>query len=262
MAETKKIQMITAGDAISKSPLNLSKSKQLYSFNRAPRFTDVRKKNTSDQMYDISMWKTNKSTSFGYGTKYDFTKENKDKSQPYYNISKDFDPKKSMAPAYSMGLGRSYFDKVYYESNKMIDKNIPGPGIYSYAKPLGSDCSKFTMSYKYPDIKNSINKNPGPGQYKNMSMNPKGEYVLSQYGNTPGINFTDNKEKRFDYSNRHHNYPGPGQYDFKWLITGNGFNYVSKYKSVPCSTIIGERRPDYTTKFTCNKSKLFYLRIY
>jgi hypothetical protein len=262
MADNKKIPMMTAGDAISKSPLNTSKSKQLYSFNRAPRFTDVRKKQTSEELYDISNWKTNRSTSFGYGTKYDFTKENRDKCQSIYNTSTDFDPKKSSAPAYSMGLGRTYFDKVYYESNKMIDKSIPGPGIYNYQKPFGSGSSKFSMSFRYPDKSMEGNlKNPGPGQYKNMSINPKGKYVLSQYGNTPGVNFTDNKEKRFDYSNRHHNYPGPGQYDLKWLITGKGFNYISKYPSVPCPTIIGERRPDVTTKLTCYKSKLFFLNF-
>ena len=97
-AETSKnILKMTAGDQISKSPLNNSKSKQLYSFSKAIRFSDPSKK-VDHQMYDISMWRSPRSTTMGYGTKFDFTKENKDKCQNFYNVAKDFNPKTSDAP--------------------------------------------------------------------------------------------------------------------------------------------------------------------
>ena len=66
----------------------------------------------------------------------------------YYNIGKDFNPKTSDAPAYSMGLGRSHFEKLYIESAKTIDKNVPGPGIYTTTKPFGSESLKFSMSFR------------------------------------------------------------------------------------------------------------------
>ena len=118
----------------------------------------------------------------GYGTKYDFTKENKDKCQNFYNISKDFNPKSSEAPMYSFGLGRSHFEKVYYETNKMIDKSIPGPGIYSILKPFGSDACKFSIQFRQEDkgIK-AKSKEPGPGEYKSISINPQGKYALSSF---------------------------------------------------------------------------------
>jgi len=248
-----KFIMITAGDKIANSPLNSSKSKFLYSFNRAPRFSDPKKQN-EHQMYNISMWRSNRSTTLGYGTKYDFTKDNKDKCHSFYNIAKDFNPKTSDAPAYSMGLGRSYFEKVYIESNKMIDKNIPGPGIYSYLKPFGHDASKYSMSWRQEDKgMKAKSKEPGPGDYKQMSINPKGVYALSNFTNTSSVPFGNSKEKRFKYDLSQKN-PGPGQYDIKWLIDGKGYNYCSKFRSTGASTIVG-RKPDMTTKFTCYKSK-------
>lgn len=253
--QTKKLIM-TAGDAISKSPLNNSKSKYLFSFGKAQRFSDPAKK-VDHQMYDISKWRNPRTTNFGYGTKYDFTKENKDKCQVFYNISKDFDPKTSEAPAYSMGLGRASFDKMYYETNKMIDKSIPGPGIYNVLKPFGHESSKFSLSFRYDDkgIK-SKSKDPGPGAYNVGGMNESGEYPNSNMKNAPSICFGNNKDKRFKYDTSSKS-PGPGNYEVKWLIDGKGFNYVSKFRSSGSPSIVG-RKPDMSSKFTCNKSKIFY----
>lgn len=254
MSDTKKtFTMMTAGDAIAKSPLNNSKSKYLFSFNKAPRFSDPSKK-IDHQMYNISQWRTNRSTTMGFGTKYDFTKENKDKCQVFYNISKDFNPKTSEAPAYTMGLGRSHFEKCYYETNKMIDKSIPGPAVYSILKPFGHGSPKFSLSFRQEDkgIK-AKSKEPGPGEYKIIGINPKGSYPNSNFHNTPGISFGSTTEKRFKYKLGEKN-PGPGQYEIKWLIDGKGYNYISKFRSTGSSTIVG-RKPDMTSKYTCNKSK-------
>lgn len=250
---SKTLSMITAGDQIAKSPLNNSKSKYLYSFSRASRFTDPSKK-IDYPMYNLSSWKNDRAASIGYGTKYDFTKENKDKCQNFYNISKDFNPKTSDAPSYTFGLGRSSFEKVYYETNKMIDKSIPGPGIYSYTKPFGHESPKYTMSTKQDDkgLKDKT-KQPGPGEYNLVGINPKGIYPSSNFSNTPNINFGSSTEKRFKYSTKD-KIPGPGQYECKWLIDGKGYNYISKFRSTGASTIVG-KRPDMTSKFTSNYSK-------
>ena len=255
--KTSNILAITAGDAISKSPLNNSKSKMLYSFSRAPRFSDPSKK-VDHQMYDISKWRSPRTTTLGYGTKFDFTKENKDKCQNFYNVSKDFNPKTSEAPSYSFGLGRSHFEKVYCETNKMLDKNVPGPGIYNYLKPFGQNSVKYSMSFRQEDkgIK-SKSKEPGPGEYKIIGMNPSGKYPSSNFQNTANINFGNYTEKRFNYTIKDKN-PGPGEYNIKWLIDGKGFNYISKFRSTGSPSLIG-RKPDMSTKFTCYKSKFLII---
>lgn len=254
---SKDFKMITAGDAISKSPLNHSKSKQLYSFNRAPRFSDPSKK-TDYPMYNLTSWRNNRSTSLGYGTKYDFTKESKDKCGVFYNVAKDMDPKTSAAPAYSFGLGREYFSKVHYDTVKNLDMKVPGPGIYNYLKPFGHGSPKFSLSFRPENIEmKARSKEPGPGEYKHMNMNPKGAYPLSQYHNTPGINFSNYTEKRFNYKEKD-KVPGPGSYNIKWLLDGKGFNFISKFRSTGSPSIVG-RKPDLSSKFTCMKSKIFVL---
>ena len=104
---------LTAGDAINKSPLNNSKSKYLFSFSKSKRFSDAPKLQSNYEYYNISQWRGNRSTTMGYGTKYDFTKENKDKCQNYYDIAQCFNPnKKSEAPSFSFAFGRDKYEKV------------------------------------------------------------------------------------------------------------------------------------------------------
>jgi len=252
--------IMTAGEPIAKSPLNNSKSKYLFSFGKAQRFSDP-KKQTDHPFYNISVWRGDRSTTLGKGTKYDFTKENKDKCQNFYNVSKDFDPKTSEAPRYSFGLGRSHFEKCYYETNKMIDKSIPGPGIYNFVKPFGYGSAKYSLSFRQEDkgIK-AKSKEPGPGEYKIIGINPKGVYPNSNFGNTPSITFGNNRDKRFKYD-IDPKQPGPGAYDVKWLIDGKGYNFISKFRSTGASTIVG-RKPDPSTKFTCVKCNFFLLKYF
>lgn len=245
---------LTAGEAIAKSPLNNSKSKYLYSFSKAVRFGDESKQKAGGELYNISTWRNNRSASFGYGGKYDFTKENKDKCQNFYNIAKDFDPTKNTgSPRYTFGMGRSHFEKVYYETNKSIDLNVPGPCKYDYLKPFAQDSLKFSISFRHENKDfGSKSKFPGPGEYKIVGINEKGVFPSSNFKNTASIKLSSGNDKRFDYSST--NSPGPSKYEIKPLIDGKGFHFDSKFKSSPSSTIVG-RRPDPTSKYTCFKSK-------
>ena len=114
----------------------------------------------NSNFYTLPEVKSKRAAAFGYGTKYDFTKENKDKSQVFYNTSKGFNPESSHAPKYSFGISRNFFDKVYYESNKMIDKNVPGPAKYLTYKPFGSEAPKYSMTGKGIDIMKKVKSYP------------------------------------------------------------------------------------------------------
>jgi hypothetical protein len=245
---------VTEHESIVKSPLNNSKSKYLYSFAKSVRFPDQTKLTSNHQFYNISNWKNNRSASIGLGTKYDFTKENKDKCQAFYDIGSTFDPKKkSEAPSYTFGLGRSYFEKVYYETNKTIDKNIPGPCKYDVLKPFGTDSLKFSISSKF-NIKDGRDrsKEPGPGEYKSIGINSSGRFPISTYQNSPSCKFSLNKEERFNYSKMTNKNPGPEKYNL------SNIQVLSTFHSPPKARIIGKGH-DLTSKYTNKQSKLFSL---
>jgi hypothetical protein len=101
--------IIASGEAISKSPINHSPTKMMYTFPKTQRFF-FEKRPLCDQMYPSQESKTNRSTSFGYGNKYDFTKSKN--TAPYYNLSTNFDPKKTHQPSYTFGISRSFYEKV------------------------------------------------------------------------------------------------------------------------------------------------------
>jgi hypothetical protein len=246
------------GEPICKSPLNTSHSKYLFSFNRAIRFPDPPKKQTNYEFYNISTWRNNRSTSFGYGSKYDFTKENKDKCQNFYDVPQTFNPnKKSEAPCYTFGVGRSSFEKVYYETNKSIDMNVPGPCKYNYLKPFGHESAKYSLSFRREDKSLSYkSKEPGPGDYKLVGINSKGIYPESTFKNTVSIKFSNSKDNRFDYSSKK-GIPGPDKYNIKPLINSTGKIFQSNFKS-SASPMIISRKKDLTSSYTNKKCKSIY----
>jgi len=225
---------------ISKSPLNHSKSKQLYSFSKSERFPKLKDSGfSSTYFYNLPDVRTMRAASIGKGDKYDFTKENKDKNPNIYNSKSDFDTKAPHSPQWTFGLSRECFEKVYYETNKTIDKNVPGPGKYDYLKPFGNDANKFSIRGK-GDHKglSASSKVPGPGEYPILSMNPTGKYPYSNVKNATNIVWGSSKSPRFNYNLN--NFPGPEKYEQKPLINGKGILFVSKFQSSPGKSMTGK----------------------
>jgi len=210
----------------------------MFSFSKADRFPEMKKSNSCCSFYDLPPVKT-RTTSLGMGQKYDFTKESKGNNPQFYNFQTDFDPKKPQHPAFSFGIGRDKYDKVYYESNKYFDKDVPGPGKYDFLKKFGHDAKKFSI-YGKVEPKNELktSREPGPGEYPLISINPSGKYPLSHMKNTNNLNWSSVKDQRFIYTFDKN--PGPDKYDLKSLINGKGFNYVSKYKSSTAKSLYGK----------------------
>ena len=154
---------------------------------------------------------TNRSTSFGFGTKSDFTKHCKFNDSNSRYKPTDFDEKHPKTPAYTFGISRHYYEKVilikfkkvYNESEKYSDKCIPGPGTYKYMKPFGNEALKISFGEKL-EIKNigMKSKVPGPGAYPIVSFRPDGKYHFSKYRNATTICFGNSKEIRFDYKDK------------------------------------------------------------
>lgn len=98
-------------------------------------------------------------------------------------------------------MGREHFSKVYYETNKMIDKDVPGPGRYDCLKNFGADSKKYSMSTKLEN-KGIVNKlaSPGPGQYAiTIQTNKDGKCPVSRFKNATKIIFGADKTDRFKY---------------------------------------------------------------
>lgn len=90
---------------------------------------------------------------------------------------------------------------------------------------------------------------PGPGEYPIDSFNPTGHYPLSQNRSAVNICFAASKSRRFVYQGKYKYYdkfhnvdskvPGPGQYESKSVINGNGTHFNSKIKGSPAKSILG-----------------------
>ena len=112
--------------------------------------------------------------------------------------------------AYTFGVAREAFKKVYLKHNPTLDIAGPGPGAYSTLNRLGKGASAFTMTAKAKQLSNNTSllfivgfvdfreKSPGPCAYTTkISINPGGKYIYSKYKNTIGIQFNPPTSKRF-----------------------------------------------------------------
>jgi len=145
-----------------------------------------------------------RATTLGKGKKSDFTTEGKIQNSQFYNLGSDFDQNHPHSPKWTFGISRSHYDKVFYESGKILDKNIPGPGLYDVLKPFGKEAPKYTMRGKSSEDKEKTKKLivPGPGEYDYVSTSMTGRYPLSKFKNTTNIIWSHNKSKKIDYESK------------------------------------------------------------
>ena len=212
---------VISGEPICNSPLNHSKSKYMYSFSKAQRFPVINRSYAANNFYNLPSMRMKRSTSIGYGTKYDFTRDAKSKSPVFYNFKSDFDPKRPNGPRYSFGLGR---DRMY----RAFDNSCPGPAKYNILKPFGKDGIKYTMRIKYTRTNSTDNIwTPGPGAYSAVTkINPNGTYIVSKNENVHPVEFSKDKSERFNY---HYDVtPGPSDYRKSSLF---GKIFESRFRS-------------------------------
>lgn len=228
------------GTQISKSCLNHSLSKAMYSFGKAERFPKKILRGCGSQaIYDLPSINTKRATTFGFGNKYDFTSDFKGKCLKFYDHKSDFDQGHPFAPRYSFGVGREKILRA-----KIND--YPGPGSYNANKSFGSDGIKVSMKGSgNRSLVIKKGKMPSPDQYKTIEMNPKGVYILSKYRNVSSIKFgkveeekkKSKKEEGEDEGKGDPTGPSPATYNKKQLM-GTIFN--SKYRSYAPITMAGK----------------------
>ena len=192
-------------------------------------------------MYDIPAALSQRTTTLGFGGKYDFTKE-RGRGIPApnaYASPSDFDAKKPFSAQYTFGISRDLCEKRYLEGNVKADPAVPGPGTYSIRKPAGTELPKFTIrqrtSYDQPFKSDG---NPGPGAYApKTGLSLKGTYFISKFKDSGASTFSPKSSIRFKPFNKTTlAFPGPGTYKPKYEMTPEGDYFVSTYKSSNCRT--------------------------
>jgi len=153
----------------------------------------------------------------GIGKKVDLSKLNNNKCAEFYEIPSEFNTKKPNAPAFSFGISRNFYDKVYNESNIQVEKSYPGPGKYEIIKNFGHEAPKYSMFKRNKDRINDTSNEPGPGEYKLLSTNPLGKFPSSNIKNTTNIIFGQSREKRFTYSCKTYFYYLSIVYKYKFI---------------------------------------------
>ena len=141
---------------ISHSPLNTSRSKQLFSFSKAPRFADCQKRLyflinnifSCDNFYDIPSSRMKRATSFGYGNRCLISRNGVSPPPNQYKLPASFDTKTLAGLRYTFGTAREAYAKVYMKANPPKDPAVPGPGTYNVRSAPGKDTSKYSFRPK------------------------------------------------------------------------------------------------------------------
>ena len=177
---------------------NHSISKMLYSFPRAPRFSSFKKSDKPDY-YPLPPVRSNRAAGIGIGGRSDFTTGTKGDKPAFYPVKRDFDIGTELGPSYSFAASRDAYKKVYIETNIMPDINNPGPGVYNIEGKV-SNSPMYSMGSRCNTDFSGKKDFPGPGSYKDsLQINPEGHYPLSNIINTKPVDFSNYREKRFNY---------------------------------------------------------------
>ncbi|KRX09777.1 hypothetical protein PPERSA_02649 [Pseudocohnilembus persalinus] len=231
--------IVSTPQQIHSSPLNQSKSKQLYSFPKSERFKYVGKSVCNQFCYDLPPVIDKRKAGIGYGNKYDFTKSHSTTPAPNnYTQKSSFDPKKGV----TIGVGREKMTGSGILGQ--LNQGSPGPGQY----PIGDTKSKIKFSFRNrvkagdPFNVGTVSKNPGPGQYVTPSaLSQSGTYFNSKFKSSGAMHWNPPRSKRFP-KNQADDVPGPGQYPLKISINENGSYFISNFKSSKCRTFSHEMR--------------------
>jgi len=205
--ENKMSVIVSTADEINKSPLNTSPSKQLYSFPKTKRFIIPNSKNNPNIAYNLPSTRSRRSASFGYGKRYNFAKNNGSPSPTSYNSTSQF-KKIPGAKAFSFGVARGAYSKVYLKGHKAPEmaRDVPGPGAYNNElwNSVGKTGKAYTLRPRTGSmgIRVSSKDIPGPGSYEaKSSITSRGTQFLSKFKSSGATTFNPPSSKRFNNNN-------------------------------------------------------------
>ena len=181
--------LASTSNQILTSPTNNSTAKAQYSFPKAARFPKT--DSESHNFYNIPDSFSKRTTTFGYGHKYDFTSDKEKTPDPgAYKTESDI---LSRSKAFSFGISRDNC-KQYIQGHFKADPTIPGPGTYSFSPKFGREGRNITLSGKKNETKTN-DYVPGPGAYNQNLSKGNGEYLLSTCRSLESFKFNPNSPR-------------------------------------------------------------------
>eukprot|EP00347_Sterkiella_histriomuscorum_P002371 403368412 len=217
----------TSLQQISQHTLNTSTSKALFSFSKAERRSMAIKTVTDVVGYDVPDFKSQRACSFGIGDR-KIPRTSDSPPPTCYNLKSVFDNKKPDGKAFTFGLSKEHFQRVYLENHPARDRDIPGPGEYNPQEKIGEKSQKITISGRTnnPLLLTSQRFVPGPGTYEpRNSINKNGQYVLSNMKSTltpsfslPSLAGKLEPGRKMDQVELMKYVPGPGSYTPKLFL--------------------------------------------
>ena len=255
--------IISNCEEISNSPVNFSKSKQLYSFSKCDRFKYTKCQyfqwylRLDTPFYDLPSIFGKRTTSLGYGLRDAFSVSSisfifnlgRTPGPGTYILPTDF--KNDPSKGFQFGLGRDAYAKTFVKSSPATGKEVPGPGTYPmpvFGKDVtGSSYMGFRTSNN--DFTKTHSFSPGPGHYKlPTTIHPIGKIFNSKFRSSCATLFNPKSSARFKQRCMYitnclvGNDPGPGHYPIKPSINTNGVYFLSKYRSSGCIRFLGGAR--------------------
>ena len=204
------------------SSIDNSPSKLKYSFPKAERFPKISIYGAMS-IYNLPSVRNKRSTTLGYGQRYNFTPKNSDATPACYDFNYGVESTQPNPPKYSFGLGRENI------KDNTLDRSSPGPGkYYSPLKTIGRDCPKYSMKGKYKSLLFKRTDSPGPAAYDPQThINENGVFGIAGYKNVKSYDFSKGIKDRFKYNVERT--PGPAEYNLNKSMFGN--IYDSRFKS-------------------------------
>jgi hypothetical protein len=107
-----------------------------------------------------------------------------------YTLDSTFQ-KQAKSRAFSFGLSREHFKKVYIKENQQVDVCVPGPGQYDHTASIkqmqGLMYTLRPKTTKDSSFQNFTKLYPGPGTYElNATEDKNGFCFISKYKSSTG----------------------------------------------------------------------------
>jgi len=209
--------------------------------------------------------KSKRATSIGYGQRFkDMLRAStiKGPGPQAYSMGSEFN-KNQKSRAYTFGMSRDYFQKVYLKENPPVDIRVPGPGQYDVKREVTEySPSKFSLrpkTAKDKSFQNITKYVPGPGTYSQQASESKNGFIVNSRYKSGANAVISGSKSRFDNTKFKTSaaIPGPGMYKPKLDLNLKGSYPLARYRNsgAPIFTR-GKRDTNLDTSIT-RKSKQF-----
>ena len=102
--------------------------------------------------------------------------------------------------AFSFGISREAYSKVYQKGGGNTDRGIPGPGTYNANDLMGKGVPKYSLRARSSSKAYQLTPQsyPGPGAYESRpTITKEGKMLMSKYRSSGATTFNPPRSARF-----------------------------------------------------------------